>query len=510
MLVHIDMNSYFASVEQQANPHLRGRPLGVCAYLHKNGCVIAASIEAKKLGVKVGMSMGEARAKCPEMAFVQNDPPKYRAVTSRVFSILHELTDKVEHYSIDEAFLDLTGWYRDEAEAAWALARAKLRIRREVGEWLGCSVGIAPNKFLAKLASDLEKPNGLVVLNERNLDETLAGLELEDAWGIGKRIRRRLNRLGIFTLLDLKRHPVGNLMRAFGKAGWQWHRRLHGHEADRLDQAGERVPQSVGHSFCVPRRPSSQPSHRPASQGGDYRTVARRARLWRDPASLEPGTTGTSDAGRILGILLRLIERAGRRMRSYGLLARRLDVAVSVVGQTSDTAGLNMYVVPEGLTDAQISGPTFRNRWEAEVPSGCSVDFGEPADDVFTLTRAATRALEETWDGESQVTFLAVTLSGLVPWSDQLSLHLVASVIPNSIRDSKTNDSCTHNPSSPPFILRGGFGSEGKRSASKAVDRIRDRYGEESIVFASMLGLERDYAPDRIGFRKTEGVDVVM
>ena len=218
MLVHIDMNSYFASVEQQANPHLRGRPLGVCAYLHKNGCVIAASIEAKKLGVKVGMSMGEARAKCPEMAFVQNDPPKYRAVTSRVFSILHELTDKVEHYSIDEAFLDLTGWYRDEAEAAWALARAKLRIRREVGEWLGCSVGIAPNKFLAKLASDLEKPNGLVVLNERNLDETLAGLELEDAWGIGKRIRRRLNRLGIFTLLDLKRHPVGNLMRAFGKA----------------------------------------------------------------------------------------------------------------------------------------------------------------------------------------------------------------------------------------------------------------------------------------------------
>ncbi len=478
MIVHVDMNSYFASVEQQANPLLRGRPLGVCAYLHKNGCVIAASVEAKKLGVKVGMSMGEAREVCPEMAFVQNDPPKYRAVTSKVFAILHELTDRVEHYSIDEAFLDLTGWYRDAAEAAWALGKAKLRIRREVGEWLGCSAGIAPSKFLSKLASDLEKPNGLVVLDESNLDSHLVQLELEDAWGIGKRIRRRLNRMGIFTLLDLKRHPVGNLMRVLGKAGWQWHERLHGRDVDRLELVGGRPPKSVGHSFCVPRA-SSQSSQRPASQG------------WGVPT--ESGTTATSDVGRILGILTRLTERAGRRMRAYGLLARRMDVAVnvesSITAHVFDASQNHAYVMPENLFQQRTKDvPAYRNRWSAEVPLGCSLDFPEAADDVFTLTHAATQALEELWDGKSQVTFLAVTLSDLVPWNDQLSLKFNSSVISDS-REAT-------------------WSGERRRQTSSAVDRIRDRYGEEAIVFASMLGLERDYAPDRIGFRKTEGVDV--
>lgn len=419
MIAHVDMNSYFASVEQQANPHLRGRPLGVCAYLHNNGCVIAASVEAKRLGVKVGMSMREAREQCPEMAFVQNDPPKYRAVTSRVFAILHELTDKVEHYSIDEAFLDLTGWYRDEAEAAWALGRAKLRIRSEVGEWLGCSVGIAPSKFLAKLASDLEKPNGMVILDESNLDSWLVKLELEDAWGIGKRIRRRLNRLGIFTLLDLKRHPVGNLMHALGKAGWQWHERLHGRDADRLELAGSRLPQSVGHSFCVPRRANDRPDE-------------------------------------ILAILLRLTERAGRRMRSYGLLAHAMDVQMS-------------FRDPD-------EPPGVHASWFHDADSR-TVVFADPADDVFTLADAATRSLASMWRGQS-VSFLAVTLMDLAPWSGQRHLALHG------------HDNLD--------------GAERRRDTSRAVDAIRDRYGEEAIVFASMMGLSNDYAPDRIGFRKID------
>ncbi|MFZ2804712.1 MAG: DNA polymerase IV, partial [Patescibacteria group bacterium] len=219
LIVHLDMNSYFASVEQQANHTLRGKPLGVCAYLHKHGCVIAASIEAKRMGMKVGMSVEEAQLKVPGAVFVENDPAKYRAVTSRVFGILHELTDHVEHYSIDEAFLDLTGWYRDPAEAAWAMTKVRARIRDEVGDWLRCSIGIAPTRFLAKTASDLEKPNGLVVIDHENLDSILARLDLEDVCGIGPRIRKRLNRLGIETLLDVKRYPIGNLMQAFGKYG---------------------------------------------------------------------------------------------------------------------------------------------------------------------------------------------------------------------------------------------------------------------------------------------------
>ena len=491
-MVHIDMNSYFASVEQQANPHLRGRPLGVCAYLHGNGCVIAASIEAKKLGVKVGMSMREAREQCPEMAFVQNDPPKYRAVTSRVFAILHELTDKVEHYSIDEAFLDLTGWYRDAAEAAWALARARLRIQSEVGDWLQCSVGIAPSKFLAKLASDLQKPNGLVILDETNLDERLAKLELEDAWGIGSHIRRRLNRLGIFTLLDLKHHPVGNLMRALGKAGWQWHERLHRRDVDRLEQAGERLPKSVGHSFCVPRRTSF---HVP----GFTFHVARPGR--RSETCNLQRATWNDERVRILGILLRLTERAGRRMRSYGLLARAMDVQIG-------------FRDPENLPTPLYQGGGFGTENPLDkggIEGGfLSVLFADPADDVFTLADAATRALASMWHDEP-VSFLAVTLTDLAPWSGQRHLPLYNPVIPDVIGDPENRG---NNPiginwkKSMDSRFHGNDNTEKRRETSRAVDKIRDRYGEESIVFATMVGLDKDYAPDRIGFRKTEGLDL--
>ncbi|MDD2786091.1 MAG: hypothetical protein PHS79_04350 [Patescibacteria group bacterium] len=475
MYAHIDMNSYFASVEQQANPHWRGCPLGVCAYLHKNGCVIAASIEAKKRGAKVGMSLEECRSVCPDMVFVQNDPPKYRAVTSRVFSLLHELTDKVEHYSIDEAFLDLTGWYRDEAEAAWALCKTRLRIQREIGDWLKCSIGIAPSKFLAKLASDLEKPNGLVIINQENLDEVLAKLEVEDAWGIGSRIRKRLNKLGIYTLLDLKHYPVGNLMQVLGKAGWMWHERLCGHDVDRLDQAGERLPKSIGHSFCVPRlgRPKASSS------------VLIRPRASARTQDQVPRT--------ILSILLRLTERAGRRLRSFGLLTRSMTVEVGV----HDVHHVH------------------------NVHSVATVCFGEALSDVFSLAHGATQLLESIWDGKAQVSFLAVTLNDLVPPNGQLTLSPSTSYLSSSRMRGSNKNKFEQVDSTGSLRLRrkddkemanskddGGETSKKEQEASRAVDAIRDRYGEESIVFASMLNLSKGFASDRIGFRKTEGVDV--
>jgi DNA polymerase-4 len=284
LIVHVDMNSYFASVEQQANPFLRGRPLGVCAYLREYGCVIAASIEAKRLGMKVGMTVKQARERVPGAVFVENDPAKYRAVTSRVFSILHEYSDQVEHYSIDEAFLDVTDWYRDAAEAAWVFTRVRRRIRDEVGEWLRCSIGIAPTRFLAKTASDMEKPNGLVVINQENLDVILDRLDLEDVCGIGPRTRKRLERLGYYRLLEVKRAPIGNLMRAFGKQGLFLWCKLHGMEFEKVVPADAKLPKSVGHSYCVPDRVNQE--------------------------------------GKIEATLMRLTERAGRRMRSLGLRAR--------------------------------------------------------------------------------------------------------------------------------------------------------------------------------------------
>lgn len=426
LIAHVDMNSFFASVEQQANPTLRGRPLGVCAYLHRHGCVIAASIEAKRCGMKVGMTLEEAASRAPGAVFVQNDPPKYRAVTSRVFSILHGLTDRVEHYSIDEAFLDLTGWYRDAAEAAWALTRVRRRIADEVGEWLRCSIGIAPTRFLAKTASDMEKPNGLVVIDHDNLDATLSRLDLEDVCGIGPRIRRRLNRLGIRTLLDVKAYPVGNLMQAFGKYGLFLWCKLHAMEFERVTDADEARPKSVGHSYCVPNRVNRE--------------------------------------GKVPAVLMRLTERAGRRLRSLGMLAGSVSVAVGFRGARR----LDDPHVPIGFTNPYEDGASD------------AVRLPEPAADSFTLVGTATDLLRGMWRGEA-VNFLAVTLGELSEPTGQARL------------DDAT-DSWRR-------------GDDRRRRCSDAVDLIRDRYGDASIVFGRMAGLG-DEAPDRIGFRKTEGVDI--
>lgn len=424
LIAHVDMNSYFASVEQQANPTLRGRPLGVCSYLHEYGCVIAASIEAKRMGMKVGMSVKDARKKVHDAVFVENDPAKYRAVTSRVFSILHELTDRMEHYSIDEAFLDLTGWYRDAAEAAWALTRVRRRITTEVGDWLRCSVGIAPTRFLAKTASDMEKPNGLVVIDHENLDEMLSRLDLEDICGIGPRLRRRLERLGIKTLIDIKRYPVMNLMQEFGKYGYFLHAKLHGIEVEHLTVPDEALPKSVGHSYCVPMSVNRE--------------------------------------GKVPAVLMKLTERASRRMRSLGQLAGTVSVTVGFREQG--------FALPSGPFWTPLPGEG----------GTVYVHLDEPAEDSFVLLAAVSELLQEIWHGQP-VSFLAVTLSDLSVPSGQRRLDEGKESWLDA-RDRRTR-------------------------ASGAVDAIRDRYGDRSIMFGDMLKLE-DEAPDRIGFRKTEGVDI--
>jgi DNA polymerase IV len=155
VILHIDMNSYFASVEQQANPFLRGRPVGVCSYLSPGGCIIASSMEAKAKGIKTGCRVSDARMLDPDVVLLENEPSKYRSATDKIFGILKEYTDTFEPYSIDEAFLDLTGWVRD-FPAAESLGRdIQCRIKAEIGEWLNSSVGIGWTRFLAKFAGDI-------------------------------------------------------------------------------------------------------------------------------------------------------------------------------------------------------------------------------------------------------------------------------------------------------------------------------------------------------------------
>jgi DNA polymerase IV len=232
-VLFVDMNSFFASCEQQTNYWLRGRPVAVCVYTGKYGCVIAPSIEAKKRGIKLGMRLNEAIKVCPDLVPLETNPDKYRTFHARIMAILKRYSDDVLPKSIDEAIVDLSSYkniYPDVVEVA---KKIKQDINEEVGDWLKCSIGIAPNAFLAKLASDIQKPDGLTVINPENIDQVLKKLELTDFPGISKGMKNRLNKAGIYTPLDL-RHSSPEKLKAACKSiiGLHWYYRLHFQEVD--------------------------------------------------------------------------------------------------------------------------------------------------------------------------------------------------------------------------------------------------------------------------------------
>lgn len=210
MILHIDMNSYFATVEQQANPLLRGKPVAVLGSHAKRTIIVAASVEAKKFGVKTGTRVEDAPKLCPQIVFVHGEPRKYSWVTKKFIEIFESYTDKVEIFSIDEAFLDVTNTANLYSGAENVAREIKRRIRDEIGEYITCSIGIASNKFLAKTASDLMKPDGLVIVTPENKDDILLNLPLSEFCGIGKRIHQRLGAIGIYTTADLRK--VSNII----------------------------------------------------------------------------------------------------------------------------------------------------------------------------------------------------------------------------------------------------------------------------------------------------------
>ncbi|WP_460959126.1 DNA polymerase Y family protein [Spirosoma litoris] len=228
------MNSFFASCEQQDNYWLRGRPVGVCVYTGRHGCVIAPSIEAKLRGVKTGMRLDQAILLCPELVPVETHPRRYREYHVKIVEVLRTFSDDVVPKSIDEAVVDLTNYqlvYKDMRQVALSIKQA---INKKVGDWLRCSIGIAPNVFLAKLASDVQKPDGLTVITPETIDDVLRSLTLTDLPGIGHRMAARLAAGGVHTPLDL-RYASPNHLQAVCKSivGWHWHLRLNfGGEVD--------------------------------------------------------------------------------------------------------------------------------------------------------------------------------------------------------------------------------------------------------------------------------------
>ena len=288
LILHIDMNAFFASVEQQSNPELRGKPIAVIGAA-KRTVITTCSYEARAFGVKTGMNSWEARQKCPELIFVVGNNRKYTYTSTQIFAIMRQFTPLVEVFSIDEAFLDVTGCLSLFGSAERIAQLIKERIKDQFG--LTCSIGIAPNKLLAKLASDMQKPDGLTVIDPQLISQVLERVPIKDLCGIGPKMQQHLGRFGIKTCGELGRFPVEVLKRNFGITGERLHCMGLGLDNSPVvpDEEAEEV-KSVGHSTTLER------------------DIVERSE--------------------ILRYLLQLSEMVGRRARKYKVAGRTITLTV--------------------------------------------------------------------------------------------------------------------------------------------------------------------------------------
>lgn len=287
-IMHIDMNAFFASVEQRVNPALRGKPIAVIGSARRT-VVTTASYEARAYGVKTGMNRYEAKRLCPPLIFVIGDNGKYIDTSCRILDILRDFSPKVEAYSIDEAFLDITGVSVLFGEPRDMAAAIKKRIMDETG--LTCSIGAAPNKLLAKLASDMKKPDGLVIIRDEDAEGLLRNLPVGELWGIGPKLTAHLSGMGVKTCGELGRFPVSVLRERFGIIGERLQLMGRGLDESPVIPIGEeQEAKSVGHSMTLP--------------------------------------IDVSDKEVIKRHLLKLSEMVGRRSRRYGLKGRKVSLTV--------------------------------------------------------------------------------------------------------------------------------------------------------------------------------------
>lgn len=292
--LYVDFNSYFASVEQQLQPGLRGRPIAVLPVLAETTCCIAASYEAKHYGVKTGTRVADARKLCPDIRFVEARPAIYVELHHKLIDAIESCLHVDRVMSIDEVACQLTGSDRQPEHARALASRIKHAITGLAGSELRSSIGIGPNVFLAKVASDMQKPDGCVVIEDADLPECLHGLGLRDLCGIGRAMEQRLARAGIRTVRELCRADKDALRRAWGSIeGERVYARLRGEEVVSLpSQRG-----SVSHSHVLP------------------------------PALRTPPAA--------FSVLHRLLQKAAMRLRSYGCIAGAMRVKIKFRNRTT-------------------------------------------------------------------------------------------------------------------------------------------------------------------------------
>lgn len=398
----VDLNCAFASIEQQHDPALRGRPLAIAAYTTDAATIVSSSREARNLGIKTGMRVFEGKALYPNLVVREPDPPRYRRVSDQLIEILERHTPDVLRMSIDEASAGLAGTPSLATLGMEGTGRAvKSALRAEVGECVTCSIGIATSIWMAKQASNLDKRDGLRRIDHTNLVESLAQLELTDLSGIGEATARRLQLAGVHTPLDFLQATPERLRSAGlseDVAGW-WLLRLRGFEVQPGFDSGAR--KSYSHSHVLARATSGQ----------------------RDLEEL----------------LMRLCEMVGRRLRRDGRLGQVVSVSA-------------VYRPEAGSFQKQATLP-------APIATG---------DEIY---RAAIPLLAARQPGR-QIGTLGVGLTRLVDASRQ-QLDL----------------------------FRAGEPRRDQRLES-ALDAIRDRFGEDAVQRARLLGRAR-VVRDRIAFGNT-------
>jgi len=449
-VMHIDLNSCFAVIEQQANRLLRGRPVGVAAYDSPRGFVLAASYEAKAIGVKLGVNVEQARQMAPGIVIMTPDPDKYREAHRLFKNLLLEYTSDVVPKSIDEFVLNmerspalrakLGGAEPDSHRHNKAMldigTEIKKRIAEVLGEWVTVNVGIGPNRFLAKYAAGFGKPDGMTLIDHSNLREKYENMKLVDLPGINVRYRARLRIAGIFTPLDFLDADLNTLKRRVFKGinGYYWYMRLRGHEIDNVEFERKRI----GHQYALKDK--------------------------------------TTDMFKLEKILFKLCEKTGRRMRKNQLYATGIHL---YMGFVSD--------------QPQHDGPaSFENMHNISSHShGEKVAYRlYSTSDIY---EAAKRLLHNAAMA-GRVKIISVHVYGLSPWDpEQLSLF--------SSQVSAIDDRQSRIATLTPDIRSANV----NKRVSDAVDSINDRYGEHVITPALMLEMQGTIL-DRVAFGQVRDV----
>lgn len=246
IIFHVDMNSFYASVEMAENPDLRGKPVAVAGNVEeRKGIIVTCSYEAREKGVRTTMPLWQARKLCPNLVVVPPNFETYKMYSSRMFQLLQEYTEKVEPVSIDEGYMDVT----DCHEPLEMAKEIQSRLLNELN--LPSSIGIGPNKFLAKTASDMKKPLGITVLRKRDLSEKLWPLKVGEMHGIGKKTEEKLNKYGIMTIKDLADAVDYELKHRFGINGIKMKERANGIDTRPVDPSAASDYRSIGSSTTL-------------------------------------------------------------------------------------------------------------------------------------------------------------------------------------------------------------------------------------------------------------------